>query len=136
MQDMQDTQDPAASIEDLEFEARLEALKKEYEGVVPMDEKERKALEEAEAKIRDPDENFWNPQFWAMVIEDLKTVEWPSRKKAFQTFYISQIAFVSVILLVLFFDAFFESGIRTILLGEPFRITFDKILKSSGNNPM
>ena len=38
-----------------------------------------------------PETRFWNPAFWALCAEDLKELEWPSRKSVFQTLFISQV---------------------------------------------
>lgn len=114
----------------LSFDERLSALSKQYENAVPISPEERKRLESLEPeRKRDPDENFWNPLFWAAVKEDLQSVEWPRPKKVWQTLYISQIAFVVVVVLVLFTDALFDSAIKSLFLGEPFSITVSKILK-------
>ena len=42
------------------------------------------------ALIGAPETRFWNPAFWQLCAEDLKELEWPSRKSVFQTLFISQ----------------------------------------------
>ena len=44
----------------------------------------------------------------------------------------AQVAFVVVIVLVLVFDALADATIRSVLLGDDFSITMDKILKTAG----
>eukprot|EP00316_Scyphosphaera_apsteinii_P021879 CAMPEP_0119329590 /NCGR_PEP_ID=MMETSP1333-20130426/76211_1 /TAXON_ID=418940 /ORGANISM="Scyphosphaera apsteinii, Strain RCC1455" /LENGTH=159 /DNA_ID=CAMNT_0007338747 /DNA_START=141 /DNA_END=620 /DNA_ORIENTATION=+ len=118
-------------LKDLDFDARLAMLAKQYENAVPITKEERDRLQEE--RVQDDDEKWWTPAFWALVRDDLKSLQWASFSKVFQTLYISQIAFVMVVMLVLFFDAIFDSAIRALLLGEPFSITVEKILKASNN---
>lgn len=120
----------------LSFEERIAALSKQYENVVPMDLEERKAEDEQNERKSDEDERWWSPAFWAACKEDVQAMEWPQPKKVFQTLYISQIAFVAVVALTLFGDAVFDATIRTILLGDDWTITMDRILKVSNTQTM
>ena len=114
----------------LSFDERLAALSKQYENAVPISAEERKKRDEAAPeREKDLDEQFWKPEFWLAVMEDLSSVEWPRLKKVWQTLYISQIAFLVVVILVLLFDALFDSGIRTLVNGEPFTYSLEKIMK-------
>ena len=63
-------------------------------------------------------------------------MEWPQPKKVFQTLYTSQIAFVFVVVLTLLFDAIFDATVRTILLGDEWSITIERILKVSNTQTM
>jgi len=77
-----------------------------YENFQPIDPAEMKEREKnAPAREWDDDEKPWKPVFWAAIAEDLRTVEYPSTKKVFQTFLISQVAFIVVIVVTLLFDA-------------------------------
>ncbi|EOD12779.1 hypothetical protein EMIHUDRAFT_433367 [Emiliania huxleyi CCMP1516] len=123
----------APDLEGLDFEARLQVLAKQYENVVPVDPKVQEEEDKlAPAREWDDDEKFWKPDFWTAVFEDVKDVEYPSIKKVTQTLFISQVAFVVVIVLVLVFDALADATIRSVLLGDDFSITMDKILKTAG----
>ncbi len=118
-------------LDGLDFEERLAALAKQYENAVPVDPEEEK-LKESD-RDWDEDEKWWNPAFWSALSEDVKDVEWPTPKKVVQTFLISQAAFVLVVVLTLLADALFDASIRSIVQGEPFTITLDRILKVSQN---
>merc|ERR1719291_323814 len=113
----------------LDFEERLVVLAKQYENVMPISPEERKRREETYTRPWDSDEKFWNKQFWDLVITDMRSLTWPTTKKVTQTLFVSQIAFVCVICLVLFADALFETSIKAILGVEPFSLTIEKILK-------
>eukprot|EP00967_Tisochrysis_lutea_P139042 scaffold251917_cov29-Tisochrysis_lutea.AAC.2 len=115
-----------------------------------------------ERREKDDDEKFWKPEFWALVAQDLRETEWPSTKKVWQTFLISQVirrvifhglllraaqlyctlwclvslgshcsqvAFIFVIIMTLLFDAFCDATIRSILLGDEWTFTMDRVLK-------
>ena len=120
----------------LSFEERIAALSKQYENVVPMDLEERKAEEESLDRQSDDDENWLSPAFWAACKADLSDMEWPQPKKVFQTLYTSQLAFVFVVVLTLLFDAIFDATVRTILLGDEWSITIERILKVSNTQTM
>lgn len=126
----------APELSGLSFEERIAALSKQYENVVPMDLEERKAEAEQNERKSDDDERWWSPDFWAACKDDVKDMEWPQPKKVFQTLYISQIAFVGVVALTLLFDAIFDATIRTILLGDEWSITIERILKVSNTQTM
>jgi len=115
----------------LDFEERLKVMAKFYENATPIDpkERERQDKEEMERREKDDDEKFWKPEFWALVAQDLRETEWPSTKKVWQTFLISQVAFIFVIIMTLLFDAFCDATIRSILLGDEWTFTMDRVLK-------
>jgi len=116
----------------LSFDERLAVLSKQYENAVPVSAAERKRREEAApAREWDDDERFWKPEFWAAVKEDLASLDTPTPSKIAQTFFISQIAFVVVIFLVLVSDAVLESAVRAYLLGDEFSISWEAILKQT-----
>ena len=118
--------------EDAAFEARLQAISERYENAVPISPEERKKQDEIEIAARaaaDKETRWWTKEFFALCYEDLRSVEWPSQKKIVQTLFISQLAFVGIVVLVLVADALFNSTIRTLLLGEPFRFGIEQILK-------
>lgn len=72
---------------------------------------------------------WWNPEFLGLCLQDLKEMQWPSRKQTFQTVVTSQIAFIIVLIAVLLADAFTEAGVRTLIQGKPFVVSIDAILK-------
>lgn len=47
--------------------------------------------DEFERRDWDEDEKFWRPDFWKLVGRDLQETEWPSLKKVWQTFLVSQV---------------------------------------------
>jgi hypothetical protein len=64
-----------------------------YENATPIDPNEREKMDKEAFDRRDweDDEKFWTPSFWKLVSEDLQQTEWPSLKKVWQTFLISQV---------------------------------------------
>jgi len=110
----------------LDFEQRLQVLAARVPEGVP----EAADDDDGVFPIGSPETRFWNPAFWALCAQDLRELEWPSRKSVTQTLFTSQIAFVLIIALTLVFDAIVESGIKALLLDEPFTLTIDKILKT------
>lgn len=108
----------------LDFDQRLAVLAAQIPESVPAQEEDDGVFPEGS-----PETRFWNPAFWALCAQDLKELEWPSRKQVFQTLFTSQIAFVIIIAITLVFDALVEAGIKTLLLDEPFTLTVDQILK-------
>jgi len=113
----------------LDFDQRLQVLASRIPEKAAPPEKE----DDSVFPDGSPETRFWNPAFWALCAEDLKELQWPSRKSVAQTLFISQIAFVVIIVLTLTFDAVIESGVRTLLLDEPFTLSVDKILKLGGS---
>jgi len=109
----------------LDFDQRLAVLASRIPEGIPAPQEEDDGVFPEGA----PETRFWNPKFWELCAQDLKELQWPTRKSVFQTLFTSQIAFVIIIVLTLVFDAFVESGIKAILLDEPFTLTMDKILK-------
>jgi hypothetical protein len=47
--------------------------------------------DEFERRDWEDDEKFWKPDFWKLVRQDLQETEWPSWKKVWQTFLVSQV---------------------------------------------
>lgn len=39
-----------------------------------------------------PEAQFWTLDFWRLVVDDLKTVEWPTRTQSLQTVVSSQVS--------------------------------------------
>jgi len=113
-------------LSNLDFEQRLQVLSARAADAVPVKQEEDDGVFPEDA----PETRFWNPAFWALCAQDLKELEWPSRKQVFQTLFISQIAFVLIIALTLVFDAAVEGGVKALLLDEPFTLSIDKILKA------
>merc|ERR1740122_310914 len=72
--------------------------------------------------IDNPDTQWWRPEFWKLLSEDLRTLNYPSRKQVVSTVVSSQVAFIALLFLVTVFDAVVEGGIRTLIGGEPFRL--------------
>ena len=117
----------------LDFEQRLAVLSATTKPAPKLSVEAAKESEEeaykTESLVKGPETKFWKPEFWGMCIQDLKQMKWPSQKSVAQTLLISQVAFVAVIVIVLICVAFVETGMRSLLLDEPFTITLDKILK-------
>lgn len=111
----------------LDFDERLAVLASQIPETAAAQEEDDGVFPEGS-----PETRFWNPAFWALCAQDLQELEWPSRKSVFQTLFISQIAFVIIIMLTLVFDAIVESGVKALLLDEPFTLTMDKIMKVQG----
>lgn len=110
---------------ELDFEARLAMLATQIPTSVP-DEKDQYKTDGAE---KGQDESWISPAFYELCAQDLREISWPARKQVFQTLYTSQIAFFVIVVLTLLFDSTIESAVRTLLLGEPFRITMNQIMK-------
>ena len=68
---------------------------------------------------------WWDPKFYALCFDDLRTLNWPTPKAVVQTVVTSQIAFVAIFISVLVFDAFAEAFIRTLIQGKPFILSLD-----------
>ena len=100
----------------LDFDTRLAVLATQIPDVAPTTEKDENIFPEG-SDATSP----LKKEFWALCAQDLRELEWPSRKQVFQTLFISQIAFVAIIVLTLVFDAVIESGVKSLLLDEPFR---------------
>jgi len=114
----------AVDLSTLDFEQRLEVLASRIPETAAAQVVDDNVFPEGS-----PETNFWSPKFWSLCSQDLQEIVWPSSKQVFQTLFISQIAFVVIIALTLVFDAMVESGVKTLLLGEPFSLTVDKIMK-------
>ena len=110
---------------ELDFEARLAALASQIPENVPAPEEQYKTGSDDKGQ----DESWISPEFYQLCWQDLQEVSWPSRKQVFQTLYTSQIAFAVIVVLTLVFDSVAESAVRSFLLGEPFRITVNQIMK-------
>lgn len=110
---------------ELDFEERLAMLASQIPASVP-DAKDQYKTENIE---KGQDESWISPSFYALCKQDLDEISWPARKQVFQTLYTSQIAFFVIVVLTLLFDSTIESAVRTLLLGEPFRITMNQIMK-------
>jgi len=112
------------------FEERLEYLAAQAPTEVAPKKEEEASLFGIDAS--NPATQWTDPEFLKLCVEDLKDLQYPSRKQTVQTVITSQIAFVLVIVLVLLLDAFVEAGVRSLLQGKPFEITIDAILKQGG----
>lgn len=118
----------------MSFDERLAYLAAKAADEVPVPKKEPNLLGGDEDStlfgISDTVETqWWRPEFWALCFKDLGEMTWPSRKQVVQTVITSQVAFAGILVMILFLDAVFESGMRSLLLDEPFRVTVDAIMK-------
>ena len=64
-------------------------------------------------------------------MEDLKAMQWPTRRQTFQTVVVSQVAFVVILVMILTLDAVAESSMRSLLQGKDFGVTLDMVLKKA-----
>ena len=69
--------------------------------------------------------NWLNPKFYALCIQDLRDMVWPTPKSVIQTVVTSQIAFIVIFISIIVFDAFAEATVRTLLQGKPFVLMLD-----------
>jgi len=74
---------------------------------------------------------WWKPAFWSLCLQDLQTLQWPTRQQTVQTVVVSQVAFVVILVVILVLDAFAESTMRSLLQGKDFGVTLDMVLKKS-----
>lgn len=74
---------------------------------------------------------WWKPAFWKLCMEDLKAMQWPTRRQTFQTVVVSQVAFVVILVMILTLDAVAESSMRSLLQGKDFGVTLDMVLKKA-----
>ena len=72
------------------------------------------------------EETLWySPKFYALCFQDLREMNYPTPKSVVQTVVTSQIAFVAIFVSILVFDAVAEAGIRSLIQGKPFMLSFD-----------
>ena len=121
----------------MSFDERLAFLSEQAADAVPIEKPEENIFGGDEDTtlfgISDVVETqWWRPAFWKLCVQDLQELTWPSRKQVSQTVITSQVAFVVILVLILVLDAVFESGMRSLLLDEPFSITIDAVLKKKG----
>jgi len=115
--------DGKADLSGMSFEERLEYLASVAPDVAAPAEEDEPNLfgfdSSNEATL------WWSPKFYALCFQDLREMTWPTPKSVAQTVVTSQIAFVVIALSILIFDAISEAGIRSLVQGKPFIITFD-----------
>lgn len=110
------------------FDERLDYLAAlEQEKPIPPEDPDNDDLFGVDDSL--PEAQFWTLDFWRLIMEDLKTIEWPTRTQSLQTVVSSQIAFVVILVLCLVFDATVESGVRSLVTGSDFGVSWDAILK-------
>jgi len=110
------------------FDERLEYLAARVPDTpAPKEEEEEVSLFGINLKM--PETIWWSPTFWKLCFDDLRTLQWPTRKQTIQTVVVSQIAFVFILIFILIFDAVVEAGMRTLLTGADFSVTVDAIFK-------
>jgi preprotein translocase subunit SecE len=123
------TEGGAPDLSQMTFEERLEYLSSQAPTEKAPKEEDSSSLFGIDVAI--PSTQWWRPEFLKEVLEDLKDLQYPSRKQTFQTVVTSQIAFILVIISVLVLDATVEAFVRTLIQGQPFVISIDTILKQA-----
>ena len=123
------TEGGAPDLSQMTFEERLEYLSSQAPTEKAPKEEDSSSLFGIDVAI--PSAQWWRPEFLKEVLEDLKDLQYPSRKQTFQTVVTSQIAFILVIISVLVLDATVEAFVRTLIQGQPFVISIDTILKQA-----
>jgi preprotein translocase subunit SecE len=111
------------------FEERLEYLSSQVPDTPSPEEEEEASLFGIDMSAEET--VWWSPKFIALCWQDLQEMTWPSRKQALQTVVTSQIAFVVILITILVLDAVADGAIRSLIQGEEFSISLDKILKQA-----
>ena len=122
-------------LEGLDFEQRLEALAAQTADVRPAPDYDSKdvfnMISSGSDREKDDDELWWSPEFWKLLLADIQSIAWPSRKQVVQTMFISQVAFVAIVIATLLFDGFVEQAVRAYKLGEPFEFSLTRFLAAT-----
>ena len=123
------TEGGAPDLSQMTFEERLEYLSSQAPTEKAPKEEDSSSLFGIDAA--NAATQWWKPEFLKECAEDLKDLQYPSRKQTFQTVVTSQIAFILVIISVLVLDATVEAFVRTLIQGKPFVLSIDTILKQA-----
>ena len=73
------------------FDERLDYLAAlEQEKPIPPEDPDNDDLFGVDDSL--PEAQFWTLDFWRLIVEDLKTIEWPTRTQSLQTVVSSQVS--------------------------------------------